>query len=259
MIGMRRTPIVLALVAGLLAGCPGPSHSGADGGTDGGAGDGGSGDGGVATGQSCPNGQPAGCAGRVCLTGQGGQTYCSEYCSTGTCPQGFPCQWFLFQNGGDLRSVCAPECAQNGQCPSGTCNTSTGVCAPPPDGTVDIGGACGAPNGTCKSGLVCEGKQGVLDPTCMPTCNPGADAFCSDGAFCWPDNVPDGGVCWPGGQVVAGGSCTGHLDCPKGYLCIQSGNQTTCMQGCDPTGSGPTCSTGTCTQLPDRSYGFCLQ
>lgn len=246
---MRVAAVVLGPVVLLLA-CSGPG-----GGSDGGTPDGGA-DGGASTGAPCPDGRPDGCAGHICLTGEGGQSYCSEYCAgDAACPPDLPCQALLFGDAADVRSVCAPPCTADGACASGSCGAD-GRCVAP-EGTVGEGGACGGEAGTCLAGLVCEGAAG--EGRCMATCDPAEGAFCPSGAFCWPANRPQGGVCWLGGALAAGAGCESNLECPLGHLCVADASGARCLAGCDPAGGAPTCDAGVCTAIPDRAYGFCLE
>lgn len=251
------------LLAAALAFAILPACSGGPDDPDGGTGDSGMEDGGSlgATGDPCPNG-PSDCVNSICLTGEGGQSFCSEYCSPGSCGGTYVCQPLVFTdpNGlpADVRRVCSEPCASGGDCPSGTCDATTGVCAEPAEATVAEGDPCGGTDGVCALGSICFAVDGVL--TCVSTC-PGPDtAFCGDPVapdlMCWSISVPEGGLCWPGGSVTLGGACTDHLQCGAGLLCVDQGGAT-CRKACDPAGGSPACTTGTCLQLTDRPYGFC--
>ncbi len=226
---------------------------------DGGPGDGG----GAAIGEACPDGNPLACEERICLSGTSGQTYCSAYCDlldVGSCPAAFPCQRYLFGdsagNPADLRDVCAPPCDAHGQCQSGVCELTAGLCTSAAQGLVAAGDPCGGAAGVCQENHVCQEVQGAL--LCVPTCDPVLSSFCGDGTFCWSANVPRGGRCWPGGSSEASDPCTDHLDCGAGLLCILQNSESSCRIGCDPSGAGPACATGVvCLPLEGRGYGFC--
>jgi len=225
---------------------------------EGGGPDGGGVDARVPTGEPCPAQGPDGCAAQICLTGRGGQNYCSEYCQAGACPSGFPCQETLFGDKGgapaDLRAVCSPACEGDNQCQSGVCEAA-GICRTPSLGIVKEGEACGAADGVCEIGLVCVLANGAQ--RCTKVCDPDATPFCADGSFCFASNVPSGGRCWPGESASLGQSCQSHLECERGLLCILQNGESACRAGCDPSGVGPACSIGQCLLLADRSYGFC--
>ncbi|RMG13961.1 MAG: hypothetical protein D6729_14400 [Deltaproteobacteria bacterium] len=192
----------------------------------------------------------------MCITGEGGQTYCSEYCEAGSCPDGFPCQRYPF-DGADLREICAPRCDRDEQCLSMACDEATGRCLFPGDGTQGPGEPCGGDAGLCRYGNLCVTQE--AGRRCMATCNPDADPFCADGAFCFPALAPGGGLCWLGGTAGPGAPCLSHRDCPLGYLCLEARvGEPSCRKGCDPRDGEPGCPAGTeCLTVPEKVYGFC--
>lgn len=205
-----------------LSGCIVDLDAGGTGGTGGSAGSGGQGGSGAQGGggqsgcddhDDCPGSE-------VCVydTGEcrapcsedsqcGAGEVCNE-CVTSSCPT---CE--------DCRGACEPAqpagCDEHADCPDGLCHFASGECLP----------AC--VDGTCPSGLICDGC---------------ATSSCPECKNCVPACVP------------ASGGCDEHADCPAG-LCVFETSQ--CAEPCTDEGQCDaglqcdTCGTSSCPACDD--------
>jgi uncharacterized repeat protein (TIGR01451 family)/MYXO-CTERM domain-containing protein len=152
----------------------------------------------------------------------------------------------------------------------GTCNPTTGICAPNPartDGaTCNDGNACTQLD-TCQVG-VCIGTNPVVCPspdqchdqvTCNPTTGacpadpPKADgAACSDGNGCTQTDTCQAGLCSGGNPVV----------CPAADQCHDQGTCNPVTGACTPSlakAGGTACSDGdACTRNDTCQNGICI-
>jgi len=155
-------------------------------------------------------------------------------------------------------TVCRQPCSQNGDCASGCCNASTGVCH---DSIycncVDAGATCAGSGPSCCPGTTCLSFSGDGGPyACYETCTENSD--CATGCCNTSSGVcQDSNFC---ACLAAGAACTGGAPaCCSGTTCAgfvpDGGGPYACYENC---ASQSDCSSGCCSlPLQGETYGVC--
>ena len=139
-------------------------------------------------------------------------------------------------------------------CTGGSCG---GFSNEIPEGNAQMGDPCAATY-DCAEPFFCQpvsGSGGV----CTEKCNPNASG-CPSGYDCVPlVGSSTEGVCLEAqgnnGTKSLGESCSSSGDCIS-QLCVQTGNESVCMQMCtDDSGCG---ANETCALFPGAGYGACV-
>lgn len=189
---------------------------------------------------------------------QGAAECQSAHCQNGFCCDGGDCCQTEANCPGSYTSppVCTTPTTCQGeadvaQCTNNQCSTSVGV---------DDDSACtsGVLASNCGAWLPinCDGNSVQNPPMCPTTCTSDsqcdANAYCSPGGVCVPDQ-PDGGIC-NNGDGQGNAECqAGH--CQNGYCCA-SGDCCATAGDCDAYDVGSACgTTATCTGT--RVDGVC--
>ena len=210
----------------------------------------------------CPNGFS--CLDGRCSHQEEHRGLCAPCTEAGDCDQGICVQ------GRDGRTVCAPSCGVDEQCPNGSvCSTVRGTqeqaCLPRtgkcPVGVGASGRRCSAPE-DCASGL-CLRPDGERSGRCVDACSGGVcsegkqctviggaevclDRRGEDGAPCSAGATCNGGLCVSlATESICSRSCESDSSCAQGWSCKSvSGDRMACLPLTDGGAIGAMCHSG---------------
>src|SRR2546428_513504 len=193
------------------------------------------------------------CGTGICAPDVPGGGYCTQDCSSLSCPTGSRCinagsfKLCLESCGvsSDCRSehlcfnytggnLCLPKCTQDSDCDSSNCDAATGICGPS-----RVGNSCGTSADCGQVPAFCDTSA--------------AGGYCS--LPCSAQSCPSGSTCivFSNGSNDCLNDCATASDCRPGYLCAQLvGGGAVCVPGCQ---ADTDCSTG---QVCDKSSGKCV-
>ena len=190
------------------------------------------------------------CGTGICAPDVPGGGYCTQDCSSSSCPTGSRCinagsfklclescsvssdcrsEHLCFSYPGG--NLCLPKCTQDSDCDSYNCDAAIGTCGPS-----RVGNSCGTSAGCGQAPAFCD--TSATGGYCSLPCGGEKSAPCPSGSNC---------VALAGGTSVCLKACAVAGDCRTGYLCGDDGSGVlSCLPKCTSDvqcGPGRRCDT----------------